>query len=70
MRWINVKDSLPPSVFPSQECLTYGIPAQPDKGDKWKVRQSSFWSEEEQFTYGEGERILDVSHWSPLPDPP
>ena len=70
MKWIISKECLPNYVFPSQECLTFGIPVLPDPEDKWEGRQSTFWSEEEQFTYGEDERILEVSHWCPLPSIP
>ena len=70
MKWISVKDRLPPPYSDKWESiLIYGIPLCDSCDKKWKVREGKY-DKEEGFIFGEYDCGCNVTHWMPLPKPP
>jgi len=61
MKWINVKDELPPN---ETECIGYF--EQPYRG---KIKVNEVWFTNNKW-YWDLDLIENITHWMPLPEPP
>jgi len=67
--WISVKERLPTHMYSVIGCIVGGLPALPPEG---LIETCAYNGEENQwqFSMGDHDAPVEVSHWRPLPPPP